>query len=240
VTRTIPTLILVSSVLRREGIASFLQGTPYKLVATVVRPGELTNFDFPKESQPLVLVGIDSENRSLDQVAEIIRRLRSLMPNSKIVLIAEADRPFDLPRVLALAPDGYILNLGSRAVLLKALEPIFTNDQSVFVLGRPIATLPNEPGDRSDFDCHGSAVDFRHWSSYGFDKETQRVRLSHRECQVLTCIGRGESNKRIARLCHISEATVKAHLKAILRKTNTQNRNKPLFGQLNMDCRTQL
>jgi DNA-binding NarL/FixJ family response regulator len=31
-------------------------------------------------------------------------------------------------------------------------------------------------------------------------------------------------NKVIARLCHISEATVKVHLKAILRKTNARNR----------------
>jgi two-component system nitrate/nitrite response regulator NarL len=48
--------------------------------------------------------------------------------------------------------------------------------------------------------------------------------LSHRERQVLICLSRGGSNKVIARLCHISEATVKVHLKAILRKTNARNR----------------
>jgi two-component system nitrate/nitrite response regulator NarL len=34
----------------------------------------------------------------------------------------------------------------------------------------------------------------------------------------------GESTKIIARTCHIAEATVKIHLRAILRKLNAQNR----------------
>jgi two-component system nitrate/nitrite response regulator NarL len=41
---------------------------------------------------------------------------------------------------------------------------------------------------------------------------------------VLICLARGQSNKGIARVCGISEATVKVHLKAILRKTNMRNR----------------
>jgi DNA-binding NarL/FixJ family response regulator len=108
------------------------------------------------------------------------------------------DGPFDLPSVLALAPNGYILNLASRAVLLKTLEQIFTNDQRVFVLGRPIATLVHDQGDRDNFDPPAPAVGSCPGSSYGFEK------LSRREGQVLICLARGESNKRIARLCHIS------------------------------------
>jgi two-component system, NarL family, nitrate/nitrite response regulator NarL len=37
-------------------------------------------------------------------------------------------------------------------------------------------------------------------------------------------LAQAKSNKVIARLCKISEATVKVHVKAILRKTNTLNR----------------
>jgi two-component system nitrate/nitrite response regulator NarL len=146
------------------------------------------------------------------------------MPNGKIVLIDEANRPFGLPSVLALAPDGYILN-PSRDVLLKSLEQIFINDQQVFVLGSPIATPRNEQGDRGDFDSRAPAVGCRPESSYGFEKKTtQSVQLSDRQCQVLICLARGESNKRIARLYHISEASVKVYVKTILRKTHTQNR----------------
>ena len=48
--------------------------------------------------------------------------------------------------------------------------------------------------------------------------------LSDREQQVLLCVARGETNKTIARSCSITEATVKAHVKAILRKIALRNR----------------
>jgi hypothetical protein len=47
------------------------------------------------------------------------------MPDGKIILVAETNGPVDLQGVLALAPDGYILNLGSRDMLVKSLELMF-------------------------------------------------------------------------------------------------------------------
>ena len=49
-------------------------------------------------------------------------------------------------------------------------------------------------------------------------------RLSERECQVLDQLAEGSSNKVIARRLGITEATVKVHVKAILRKINAKNR----------------
>jgi two-component system nitrate/nitrite response regulator NarL len=121
--------------------------------------------------------------------------------------------------VLALAPDGYILNLGSRDMLVKSLELIFM-DQQIFVLGRPI---PAPPNGRKNTEFPGP-VGSQLGSSCGFGKKIHGVQLSHRECQVLICLAHGQSNKGIARVCGISEATVKVHLKAILRKTNMRNR----------------
>ena len=45
-----------------------------------------------------------------------------------------------------------------------------------------------------------------------------------REQEILSCIGRGMSNKLIAREWNISESTVKVHVKAILRKIRVKNR----------------
>ncbi|MFY9835568.1 MAG: response regulator transcription factor [Xanthobacteraceae bacterium] len=211
--------VLVTDVLRREGIASFLKGTPYKVVTVVGRPTELPDHDVAKEGRALAIIGIDSGS-GLGQAAESVRLLRSLMPDGKIVLVAEMSRPVDLQSVLALAPDGYILNLGSRDLLLKSLELIFM-DQQIFVLGCPTAALPDGG---HDTQLPGGAVGSQSGSSREFGKMTHQ--LSHRERQVLICLARGGSNKVIARLCHISEATVKVHLKAILRKTHTQNRTR--------------
>jgi DNA-binding NarL/FixJ family response regulator len=60
--------------------------------------------------------------------------------------------------------------------------------------------------------------------SYEFGNTPHGFQLSHRERQVLTCLAHGQSNKEIARVFNISEATVKVHLKAILRKINMHNR----------------
>jgi DNA-binding NarL/FixJ family response regulator len=48
--------------------------------------------------------------------------------------------------------------------------------------------------------------------------------LSSRDREVLFYLAQAKSNKDIARLSNISETTVKAHVKSILRKTNTQDR----------------
>ncbi|WP_332684181.1 response regulator transcription factor [Bosea sp. (in: a-proteobacteria)] len=48
--------------------------------------------------------------------------------------------------------------------------------------------------------------------------------LSTRETQILKCLIQGDSNKVIARRLQIGEATVKVHIKAILRKIRVQNR----------------
>src|SRR3712207_8710963 len=49
-------------------------------------------------------------------------------------------------------------------------------------------------------------------------------KLSPREAEVLRCLMQGEPNKVIARKCDVTEATVKVHIKAILRKIGASNR----------------
>ena len=212
-----PTVIVANSALLREGITSLLQGTPFKIVTAVGNPGELANHELTDRT--LGIVGINWPNRSHDQADESIRLLRSLMPDSKIVLVAEANAPVDLRGVLALAPDGYILNPGSRDTLVRSLELILTGQQIIFVWSRPIGALANG-GNDPQFPEPGS----HSGSSYEFGKKINGIQLSHRERQVLISLAHGESNKGIARAYDISEATVKVHLKAILRKTKMQNR----------------
>jgi two-component system nitrate/nitrite response regulator NarL len=51
-----------------------------------------------------------------------------------------------------------------------------------------------------------------------------RPRLSEREAQILNGLVQGHANKVIARSCDITEATVKVHMKSILRKIQVANR----------------
>jgi DNA-binding NarL/FixJ family response regulator len=48
--------------------------------------------------------------------------------------------------------------------------------------------------------------------------------LTSREIDVLTGVGRGDSNKEIARQLHLTPETVKWHLKNVMRKLNADSR----------------
>lgn len=56
------------------------------------------------------------------------------------------------------------------------------------------------------------------------ERQISEANLSHRELDVLCCLTAGFSNKLIARQLTVSEATVKVHVKAILRKLKVGNR----------------
>ena len=63
------------------------------------------------------------------------------------------------------------------------------------------------------------------WKGDGVAKRSDSIQqLSQREREIMACLTRGESNKLIAHNCSIAEATVKVHLKAILRKIAVHNR----------------
>ena len=58
-------------------------------------------------------------------------------------------------------------------------------------------------------------------------------RLSPREKCILRCVVEGDSNKAIARKISIAEATVKVHVKAILRKVRLNNRTQAAIWAIN-------
>lgn len=209
------TVIVAPSVLLREGIASLLQGTRYKVVACAAKAAELSPDCCPNGQPALAIIGIDLQNGNLERAAESVRVLRGAIPDAKVVLVAEADKPIDLQRMPALSIHACIFSLCSRDTLIKVLELTFM-DQHVLVLANSFAAAAKQDSDFVESPTvlpPGPSHELRDGPN-----------LSPRESQVLTSLAEGKSNKLIARVCHISEATVKVHLKAILRKTKAHNR----------------
>jgi two-component system, NarL family, nitrate/nitrite response regulator NarL len=215
-------IIVSPRVLLREGVASLLQNTPYKVVAGATRPAELSHARYPTGQRRLAIVGADGEN--LDEAHDSIRLLRSSMPDTKVLLIVETNGSIDLQHVLALSPDACVFNLGPRDTLIKVLE-LTLMDQRVFVLGESTATAPSKTNvtTASYNDVTSPTTGLLSAYSYRLGTNSQTA-LSPRERQILISLAEGKSNKTIARFYNLSEATVKVHLKAILRKTKTHNR----------------
>jgi two-component system nitrate/nitrite response regulator NarL len=57
--------------------------------------------------------------------------------------------------------------------------------------------------------------------------------LTERQKIILCCLLKGDTNKIIARQIAITEATVKVHVKMILRKINVQNRTQAAIWAMN-------
>src|SRR5262249_57990185 len=56
--------------------------------------------------------------------------------------------------------------------------------------------------------------------------------LSEREEEILKGVVRGHSNKMIARTCGVTDATIKVHMKSILRKIRVANRTQAAIWAL--------
>ena len=111
---------------------------------------------------------------------------------------------YDLQKVIAAfhaGADAYLMKSISCEVLLKTLDLV--------ILGEPVypaATLSSLRGKSTLVDSKSSKI------------------LSCRELAILRCLMDGSPNKVIARKLEIAKATVKVHIKTILRKIQAKNR----------------
>ncbi len=133
---------------------------------------------------------------------------RNSVPNSRLVVVSEQ---FDLKTVIdcfSAGVYGYIIKSTKSTRMLAALRLI--------ALGEKVVP--------SDFVDTVSVCGIERAIRVDFDHEIEEAKLSPRELDVLCCLMAGYANKVIARKLEVCEATVKVHVKAILRKLHVHNR----------------
>ena len=134
--------------------------------------------------------------------------LRERFPDGRIVLMMDHYRIEDVARAFATgAVDGYLVKAISCARLAAALRLIAMGQK--MVPSEMAASLPH-------------ALPQFMWSVRG--NHLAEMPVSERETEILRCLIDGDPNKVISRRLGIAEATVKVHIKAILRKLSVQNR----------------
>ncbi|MGB3810614.1 MAG: response regulator transcription factor [Parvibaculum sp.] len=146
-----------------------------------------------------------------------IQKLRELLPSSRIVILTEFLNMGQLCACFAANVDGFLLENISCETLVESLKLILL-DQKVFPSS--MASLISSNG------LHNATL-------HAADPPNNFAELSERELEILTCLVDGDSNKRIANKLHIAEATVKVHLKSVLRKTHMLNRTQAAIWALN-------
>lgn len=218
----VTTVLICQHTLIRRGIGQILAGTRFSLVEGA-DDGLESAF---REDGPKPGLFLICESRSPDEHAEIIQKLKAQFPSARVVILADQMEPQAIRRVCGAGLDGLCSTTMPREVLIKALELVMLGESfvsaalslSVFQGQGSLqagSRLPVEPMPAMDFAAARS--------------------LSVRETQILRCLMQGASNKIIARNLGVADATVKVHVKAILRKIKAANRTQAaIWAQQNL------
>ncbi|WP_237360747.1 response regulator [Vibrio marisflavi] len=150
-----------------------------------------------KELEPELIV-LDLNMKGMSGL-DTLKALRADDSDAIIVVLTVSDSPSDIEAVLAAGADGYLLKDTEPEVLIEGLTKVLSGDK---VYSAEVQDyLVGKTGIKTIFD-----------------------RLTQRETQILQHVAKGYRNKQIAELLFISEATVKVHMKSLLKKLDVPSR----------------
>jgi two-component system nitrate/nitrite response regulator NarL len=164
------------------------------------------------DRQQLIIVDAATAEEGIDTCS----LLRAAFPAARLVLMADE---YDVPtiaRSLAVGIDGYLGKAIACETLIGALRLVLLGEK--VVPSRTIMSLTTI----------SQRVDISSW-----DHDRLAANLSDREVEILQRLVIGEANKVISLRLSISEATVKVHVKAVLRKLRVMNRTQAAIWAVN-------
>jgi two-component system nitrate/nitrite response regulator NarL len=142
--------------------------------------------------------------------------------------VADHYRLDELVSAFRAGAKGYFVDVMTCDVFIKSIELVMMGE-TIF----PPAFLSFALDSESDHIGKAVPRDENERAILVRTEDTIAPQLSPREKSILHCLIEGDSNKCIARKIDIAEATVKVHVKAILRKIRVQNRTQAAIWGMN-------
>jgi DNA-binding NarL/FixJ family response regulator len=230
----VATVIVDKSALFRAGLIYTLADTHFKVIAECARLDELERSAFASDKCYVFLIDLDEsfEDNEL-QIAE----LRKACERSYFVFLGDFVDTSALHWVLNMGGACYMLKDEVTVDgLLRSLDIIISGAQ-VFSQGFMNQLrrewLPRVNIEDAPLRHVEAALELTSCATLVASEKTNlevqlsdrhEVRLSDRENAILMGLMQGASNKHIARDLQIAEATVKVHVKSVLRKIRVKNR----------------
>jgi two-component system nitrate/nitrite response regulator NarL len=196
----------------RRGLTSFLQNTDFTItaehdtVAACVAAADA-------EPAPEVIVFISSGD--VDASRDAVERLTQSYGDARLIVLSGDLSVEELAACLRAGARGYLLNSISKEAMIHSFTLIVLGE-TVFPSGLALAWMSG------GVSASRPAAD----RSLGRD-------LTRREAEILDCLTVGASNKQIARDLGITEATVKIHMKSLIRKIGVRNRTQAALWAIN-------
>ena len=239
--RPCPTIVVDPNPLFREGLIKILEAGPYKVVSAADDVDEVCPKIACKKPALFILGADDFPNRAGSDIA----RLREHEPDARVVVLGAEGDVSGMCRLFEAGADGFLTKTISARALLDALALVMSDvplapaaalrqlrtTREANTAQTPPAAFSAVNGANLPHAQNGAmilmppakpALTFEPQAHFNRAVETKR--LSEREFNVILYVAAGYPNKRIARELDIAEATVKVHVKAILRKLGMHNR----------------
>jgi two-component system nitrate/nitrite response regulator NarL len=204
----VTTFLICHNILLRTGISHILADTPFVVAEAF---DDLSAFPAIVDETPVLI--LLCESLSAHVYEEALEKLKAQCPFARVVVLADHLEPQAVVRLCAAGLDGLCPIAMLQPALLKALELV--------MLGETF--LPASVS----FELLKQGLRPQLWDGQAAPAPNTPEgigNLSKREAQILHCLTQGASNKLIARDLGVAEATVKVHIKAILRKVKVANR----------------
>jgi len=202
---------ICAGTLVRVGLEQILDGTRF-----VVSDDAPQGIREPSDvADPTPLLFILEEKHRPNGTAESIRELKVRHPAARVVVLADR---FDFSVVMAArhaGADGFCLTTTSPDALIHSLELVMLGE---VVVPSELILSVMEDKTRETGSRLGRSMGNQN------DMAARSRHLSSRETEILCWLMEGATNKVIARKLNVTEATVKVHVKAILRKIGVGNR----------------
>jgi two-component system, NarL family, nitrate/nitrite response regulator NarL len=205
------TKLLCGNALVGAGLTHLLNGTRFE-VAERERLGDQSSVGQADSAPALYIVDASG---SPQQTIALVEDAKRQHPSARIVVIANS---FDLhlaQLAVAAGVDSFCLATVDREVLISVLELTVLGEQVLpWSVIQPLLDVASTV----------SALKQTSSSSDQSAPDPKVGKLSPRETVILQSLMGGEANKVIARKLEITEATIKVHVKSILRKIGVANR----------------
>ena len=195
--------VVAADSLRSMGLVAILEETAGVAACALKLEGL-----FAAEGLDLVLLDMQE---SLETILQTITRLRRERPALKPVVMGDPLTPDQIQAVIGSGAKGFLLRSAGVSEINMAVEIVL--DGSIWAPRKVLARLVEAGTAVAD----GPAPT-------GAKTESVEEMVTGREREVLHLLMNGRSNREIAAAMGIEQATVKAHLGRMLRKTRAKNR----------------
>jgi two-component system nitrate/nitrite response regulator NarL len=237
------TVVIEARSLMREALVSLMENHSYHVVCSVASAAEIHGGSAGGAAPGLVILGA----LPTDNIEAVTSGIRKMWHAAKIILLFEHASSSDLQKLMASEIDACVPLFVSPHALMGTLQLITSEDLRVMVGNANFHRLSNRDrfGENAEAKSEQSLVISRPSDhvpaaprNEGALAPNDSVEiavtggLSDREEQILQSLVRGHSNKVIARICSVTEATVKVHMKSILRKIRVANRTQAAIWAL--------